>query len=123
MVTGVNGAAGEAAARLVTAAKCDATGPVTTPDPPTVGEHVPALIHKYRDAAQPPALLMVIGVHGRCGENVPLRVEVEKEHVSDSATVRLRATVADCVQVTPPSSPGVTRKPVQVAPRELEEAS
>lgn len=56
-VTGVHGVAGGAAARHATVVKWGATGHVTTPDLPMVGEHVQVQIHRYRDAAQPTVLV------------------------------------------------------------------
>ncbi len=56
-VTGVHGIAGAAAARHVMEVRWGATGHVTTPDLPMVGEHVQVQIHRYRDAAQPTVLV------------------------------------------------------------------
>lgn len=122
VVTGVHGAAGAVAARLVTEVRCGATGPATTPDLLMEAELVQALIHRYRDAAQPPALLMVTGGPGSRGENALRLVEAGRGLVSDSVTVRLTVMEADRVQETPPSCPGATRRPAQVDPRKLEEA-
>lgn len=57
MVTGVHGVAGEAAVRRVMEVRWGDTGHVTTPDLPVVGEHVQVQMHRYRDAAQPTALV------------------------------------------------------------------
>lgn len=58
--------------------------------------------------------LMVTGVHGSHGESALLPVEVEREHEFGSVTARLLAMVADRVQETPHSFPGVTLRPAQV---------
>lgn len=58
---------------------------------------------------------MGTGVHGSRGASAPLPVEVEREHVSDCVTARLRVTVAGRAQETPHSSPGVTLRPAQVS--------
>lgn len=55
MVTGVHGAAGAAAAKLVAQVRQGATGPVTTPDQLMGGELVPVLMCRFRDAALPTA--------------------------------------------------------------------
>lgn len=123
VVTGVRGEAGEAAVRLVTAVKCDVTGPVTIPDRLTEDGLVPDQIHRSRDAAPASALSMVTGVPGSRGETVPPHVAVARELVSDSVTVRLKVMEADRVLETPPSCPGAARRPVQGDLRKLEGAS